>query len=412
MPLVDKEDLKLYLTNNCGDSTVINKYLNLLDSFWHKNEGKTLEVYEEDSNSYIFTFTGNTSIALPKRPNSEAIAYIDGLQDALDDKVEKIPGKGLSTQDFTTELMDKLNRLSNYEPPNSKPISYIDGLSDILDRKLENIDLDSLQANIDSVEFFNVHGSFKYDNTQFLNDFSNLDTILNNYDDVSYMLIYINDTSNLYFAVRKADSHLDLSNCIISTRGGGSFYTDPMVKANIVFKMDIIGKDEDNSTASYDLYELDYQFPIGEENKFDHQVDYYFNFSRKIVEDPYIKTITKEFTNLSLLAIDITELLPAPGTGKTFDLLSFSASQNLSTPYAQNPVFSIKVGQASAGIMQLELVENGVFYRKGSLSTLEGGDGNIADDIINKALTFQANTDLNGGLGKIKFYITYKIIEI
>lgn len=58
---------------------------------------------------------------------------VSALTTVVSNKVDKVPGKGLSTEDFSTAEKAKLAGLSNYIKPTSEPISYIDGLQTTLD---------------------------------------------------------------------------------------------------------------------------------------------------------------------------------------------------------------------------------------------------------------------------------------
>lgn len=57
----------------------------------------------------------------------------------LANKVDKITGKSLSTEDYTTAEKTKLAGLSNYSAPASQPISYVTGLQTSLDGKVDKI---------------------------------------------------------------------------------------------------------------------------------------------------------------------------------------------------------------------------------------------------------------------------------
>lgn len=63
------------------------------------------------------------------------IADVDGLQDALDGKVLKVEGMGLSTNDYTTAEKEKLGGVAtnanNYSHPASHPASMITGLATV-----------------------------------------------------------------------------------------------------------------------------------------------------------------------------------------------------------------------------------------------------------------------------------------
>lgn len=62
----------------------------------------------------------------------------------LGKKVDKIAGKGLSTNDFSDEAKSKLDGLSNYTKPTSEPISYIEGLEEAL----SGVDVSSISGDI------------------------------------------------------------------------------------------------------------------------------------------------------------------------------------------------------------------------------------------------------------------------
>lgn len=135
---VAKAILVNYLT--CTDPVMQEKWANLLDSYWHKDEGQLVTELsvnvEGDVTVSIKDAAGNiTSTVIEKyvKPGSEPISYITGLQTALNNKVDKITGKQLSTEDFTTELKNKLDGLVNYVHPDFHLIAEISGLQDIID---------------------------------------------------------------------------------------------------------------------------------------------------------------------------------------------------------------------------------------------------------------------------------------
>ena len=67
-------------------------------------------------------------------------------QTALNSKVDKVAGKGLSTEDYTTAEKTKLTGLSNYTKPASEPISYITGLQTALDSKVSKTGIETLHS--------------------------------------------------------------------------------------------------------------------------------------------------------------------------------------------------------------------------------------------------------------------------
>lgn len=126
-----------YLT--CTDPVIQNKWLNLLSSFWHKDSGWLLKSITPQAGGYKFTVLDSDDnevehiISVPVLPNSQPISYIQDLQTTLDNKVDKVAGKSLSTNDFTTTLKTKLDNLVNYVHPDFHQISEIADLQDIID---------------------------------------------------------------------------------------------------------------------------------------------------------------------------------------------------------------------------------------------------------------------------------------
>lgn len=134
-----------YLT--CTDPVVQNKYLNLLNSYWHKDNGVIISNYNVNGNGDVtFTLTDgdgaseNVVIEQFVMPAEMPMSFITGLVALLNTKVDVVAGKQLSTQDFTTELLNKLNGLENYIHPAFHEIAEINGLPAILD---------SLQTQVD-----------------------------------------------------------------------------------------------------------------------------------------------------------------------------------------------------------------------------------------------------------------------
>ena len=142
--------LRDYMT--CEDPAVRNKYYNLLASFYHKSEGKILSSIVEETDKITLSFTdgtaaANTSVIIPKQPASQEISFINGLQQALNEKVTKVAGKGLSDKNFSSQEKTKLASLVNYVKPNSESIAYIDGLQNALDGKVEKVTGKTLTSN-------------------------------------------------------------------------------------------------------------------------------------------------------------------------------------------------------------------------------------------------------------------------
>ena len=129
------EILKSYIT--CEDPATRNKFFNLLDSFWHKADGKlfkTQTINQNGDKTFVFINKDGQqeSITIPALPNSKPISFITNLSTELNNRVTKVPGKQLSTENFTTELLNKLNDLQNYVHPDTHQISEIENLAQAL----------------------------------------------------------------------------------------------------------------------------------------------------------------------------------------------------------------------------------------------------------------------------------------
>lgn len=126
-----------YLT--CTDPVMVNKWNNILASFWHKDDGQVITEISTTQTEFTVktkasdgTVTTNT-VSLYQEPEQFPISKITDLQSILDAKVDEVVGKGLSEEDFTTALKEKLETLQNYVHPDSHTIGEVDGLQDIID---------------------------------------------------------------------------------------------------------------------------------------------------------------------------------------------------------------------------------------------------------------------------------------
>tara|TARA_R110000823_G_scaffold309594_3_gene433974 strand:+ start:7988 stop:8647 length:660 start_codon:yes stop_codon:yes gene_type:complete len=158
-----------YLT--CTDPVMVTKWQNILASFWHKDEGQVVTEIVQDSDSTEITIKDGdgtettTSIPIYVEPAAFAITKITGLQTALDNKVDKVVGKGLSTEDFTSILKTKLDGLVNYVHPASHSIAEVDGLQDIIDGIAQDIvDLTTTINSLNQYQYLIWNGYRLYKN--------------------------------------------------------------------------------------------------------------------------------------------------------------------------------------------------------------------------------------------------------
>lgn len=129
-----------YLT--CDDPVVRGKWIDILNSFYHKSEGEIIESYNVEANGDItLNLTDKNKIIIEKYvlPNTMPINFIEGLQSLLNQKVNAVVGKQLSDENFTLELKQKLESLENYVHPDYHQISEVEDLQSELDKKVDKI---------------------------------------------------------------------------------------------------------------------------------------------------------------------------------------------------------------------------------------------------------------------------------
>jgi len=107
------------------------------------------------------------------------------------------------------------------------------------------------------------------------------------------------------------------------------------------------------------------------------------------------------------------QLLPAPGVGKTYDILSIMLKTNFNTiPFNATPdTLAIYYSTASVGIYSAL----GLINQNGNhIQYLDKVIANSGDDQImtNDSLRISAGSDPSAGNGTIDIYITYKIITL
>lgn len=145
LPDIMKQALQIllaYLT--CDNPVMVNKWNNILHSFWHKDNGdliKTIAVNQNHVEFVIITGEGNEQnyqIPLYQEPNSFPIDKIEGLTVALNGKVDKVDGMGLSENSFTDAEKQKLETLQNYVHPDFHTMDQIEGLSETLQQINDN----------------------------------------------------------------------------------------------------------------------------------------------------------------------------------------------------------------------------------------------------------------------------------
>ncbi|AXT52655.1 hypothetical protein D1818_18110 [Aquimarina sp. BL5] len=108
MSIKTKEELKSYFET--GDIPTEQQYEQLIDGFYHKSEGEIVKkVLDNADDPVIIEFTDGTSVDIPKFWD---IDQVNGLLEALAEKVTVETNKGLSSNDFTNAEKEKLASLS------------------------------------------------------------------------------------------------------------------------------------------------------------------------------------------------------------------------------------------------------------------------------------------------------------
>ena len=110
------------------------------------NSGVTAGTYKSitvDAKGRVTAGTNPTTLAGYSISDAYSKTEVDTI--ALD-KVDKVAGKQLSTEDYTIADKNKLSGLSNYTKPVSEPISYITGLQTALDSKVSKTSVEALHS--------------------------------------------------------------------------------------------------------------------------------------------------------------------------------------------------------------------------------------------------------------------------
>ncbi|MEP0263802.1 hypothetical protein [Dokdonia sp.] len=132
--------LKSYFES--GDRPTQSEFESLIDSFLHKDDGVAIRnISVNIDGDFVFIFSDDTQQVITQSSSELPDDFIINLQIDLDKKVDKIPNKQLSVEDFTTLLKSKLEQLENYVHPDLHQISEVEDLQGILDAKLATTDV-------------------------------------------------------------------------------------------------------------------------------------------------------------------------------------------------------------------------------------------------------------------------------
>ena len=150
-----------------GDKPTAQEFIHLIDSMVHKYDGIIItSVMTNDIGDITFSFSDGNTVTVNKYqlPNEMPVNFIAGLQTALDSKVDKVAGKQLSGEDFTTVLKAKLEQLENYVHPDNHGISEISGLQTALDNKVSKTANETISGNKIFSELLQLDSGLKFSN--------------------------------------------------------------------------------------------------------------------------------------------------------------------------------------------------------------------------------------------------------
>lgn len=134
------EKLKSYFET--GDRPTQIEFESLIDSFLHKDDGVAIKsVSVNAEGNIVFAFSDDTEQIITQSSSNLPDGFLENIQNALDKKVDKVAGKQLSAEDFTTLLKTKLEQLENYTHPDFHQISEVENLQGTLDAKIGKADV-------------------------------------------------------------------------------------------------------------------------------------------------------------------------------------------------------------------------------------------------------------------------------
>ncbi|WP_271783859.1 hypothetical protein [Aquimarina algiphila] len=385
MAIVDRNTIKNWFKKRAKPTQT--QFWNWIDSFWHKNEKIPIGSIEQID-----------EILLEKADAEALQMHLENgsaHNKLFEKKVDKISGKGLSEEDFTKPLKEKLEGISN----------LVKTVNNIEPDPVGNIDIPQAPSNI--------YDTFRYVTTV-LDDLSNLDTILGGFSINPRYYLVQTPNSNTYFVIRKGVFEIDLNNCKIS-----QYKPDGGTLSN-----DVIGLNQALSTATYAVWD----FPnVGISSAiYASNSLYRFNYWRKKISntnsapvnpDLYLKTtITVED-----IVIDNTtaiELIPAPGVGKSILVSELILATDTTTAYSLSGVDTFYFSYSGSDSIGIIYSRNLSFhYQNVTRRTTRVK----ANDIVGLLPNVMENTPVifsygggsgTTGKGTSKFILIYQIVDI
>ncbi len=221
--------LKTYFET--GDKPTEEQFSHLIDSFFHKDSGILPVSSSYDSGTGVFTinFSDSSEVTFTV-PQGFDISEIVGLQAALDDKVDKVTGKELSTNDYdNTEKAQVASNKSHSEDTdihvtttdkanwNAKAeTGEYDAALTVIEDDVDTVEeiADNNAQKVEALSGKVAYGSFKYVNdAALLNNLSNIDTILSG--ESANLVLLVTPEGEYYIAQKVSALDESLENCKI-----------------------------------------------------------------------------------------------------------------------------------------------------------------------------------------------------
>lgn len=159
------EKLKSYFET--GDRPTQIEFESLIDSFLHKDDGVAIKnISLNAEGNIVFAFSDKTEQIIAQSSSGLPDGFVEDIQNALDKKVDKVTGKQLSAEDFTSLLKTKLEQLENYEHPEFHQINEVENLQGILDSKIGKVDVTT--AALHGLEVRDANGITQFTTDEFV----------------------------------------------------------------------------------------------------------------------------------------------------------------------------------------------------------------------------------------------------
>lgn len=184
------EILKSYFEK--GDRPTQREFGDLIDSFLHKDDGAAIKDISKDKNGdFVFTLSDGTEQVITQSSSGLPSNFLEELQNSLDGKVDKVTGKQLSAEDFTSSLKAKVEQLENYVHPDFHQISDVENLQETLDTKIGATDVTT--AALSGLEIRDENGAVQFTADEYIE----LEGV--SFDPATNRIKFIDDATTYYY---------------------------------------------------------------------------------------------------------------------------------------------------------------------------------------------------------------------